>query len=440
MHRTVRRPARPAWAAATVAVAAVLLASCGSTGGGRVKLEPEAFGSTTTHAFYFTNMGASSATGIGGGTLPAPFSYLGGSFPGAGGTCTGMLPAGAACTVVVAFMPTGASSSTATLSVGYDDGTGPASTIRPLSGSGTSAPVVVVQDFDATNLTPAAWDFGTRGIGVPVTHAFTVVNTGGAPASGMTAPPIGAGFGYVGGSYPGQGGSCSTLLAPGASCTVNVVFQPAAAGPATGNVRINYQDPNGNTLSASRVVRGVGTNLGLLEISEKADHNEGLVTDFGPVGLGASAGRVFTISNVGSGGVSAIAFAPLPAPFAWTGGTFPGANGNCGTPLAAGASCTVDVSFTPSGVGDFAALLALTYTDGTATQGASRALTAEAIDGARLAIRDWSGGGDEDSGSFDFGPWGVPTYHTFYVSNLGNKPATSVAGTRKVDIGIGLSF
>ena len=50
MQRTVRRPA---WAAVSVAAAAVLLSSCGATGGGRVKLEPEAFGSTTTHARNF---------------------------------------------------------------------------------------------------------------------------------------------------------------------------------------------------------------------------------------------------------------------------------------------------------------------------------------------------------------------------------------------------
>jgi hypothetical protein len=53
MQRTVQRPARPARTAATVAIAAVLLSSCGATGSGRVKLEPEAFGSTTTHSRNF---------------------------------------------------------------------------------------------------------------------------------------------------------------------------------------------------------------------------------------------------------------------------------------------------------------------------------------------------------------------------------------------------
>jgi hypothetical protein len=53
---SVQRPARPAWAAAALAavgasVTAMLLSSC--AGGGHTKVEPEAFGSTTTHSRSF---------------------------------------------------------------------------------------------------------------------------------------------------------------------------------------------------------------------------------------------------------------------------------------------------------------------------------------------------------------------------------------------------
>ena len=66
---------------------------------------PHGVGSTTTHAFSFTNMGAVPATGLSGGTLPAPFSYAGGTFPGAGGNCSTTLATGDQCSVVVAFTP-----------------------------------------------------------------------------------------------------------------------------------------------------------------------------------------------------------------------------------------------------------------------------------------------------------------------------------------------
>jgi len=52
MRGTVQRPARPAWAAGAALCAGALLSSCTSTGG-RVKVEPEAFGSTTTHSRNF---------------------------------------------------------------------------------------------------------------------------------------------------------------------------------------------------------------------------------------------------------------------------------------------------------------------------------------------------------------------------------------------------
>ncbi len=93
-----------------------------------------------------------------------------------------------------------------------------------------------------------------------------------------------------------------------------------------------------------------------------------------------------------------MAFASLGTAFAFAGGSFPGTKGDCGTMLAAGATCSVDILFTPTTAGDFSALLSLTYNDGSATQGASRTLIGQGIDGARLTITDWSGGGSNNGG------------------------------------------
>src|SRR4029078_8226508 len=87
----------------------------------------------------------------------------------------------------------------------------------------------------------------------------------------------------------------------------------------------------------------------------------------------------------------------------------------CGLELSAGAECAVDVTFTPTGVGNFSTLLSLSYNDGSATRGASRSLVGQGIEGARLTITDWSGGGSNGGGAFAFGPWAVPHSHTFDV-------------------------
>ena len=139
-------------------------------------------------------------------------------------------------------------------------------------------------------------------------------------------------------------------------------------------MRINYQDSLGTPYTATRVVRGVGSTVGLIAIDQKSDGGGGLVSDFGATGLGSSSDRVFTVTNIGGGPVSAMSFASLGTAFAFAGGSFPGTKGDCGTMLAAGATCSVDIVFTPTTAGDFSTLLSLTYNDGSATQGASRTL------------------------------------------------------------------
>jgi hypothetical protein len=324
---------------------------------------------------------------------------------------------------MVDFAPTSPTGSNATLLLVYDDGSGAASASRAVKGSGASRAVLVVQDFDVTNL-GAAWDFGTRGIGAPpVEHNFYVINTGGATAGSLTAPAIGAGFAYKGGAYPGSGGSCGATLLAGASCQVVVVFSPVAAGPATGSVTVNYDD-GAAAASAGRAVKGVGTAAGLLEIDEDSDHNNGLVTSFGAVGIGSSADRKLMVLNIGASPVSAMSFAPPAAPFAYVAG------GGCGTTLAVGASCALIVRFAPVAGGDFSASAAVTYDDGSGgpRAGAARALSGHGVDGALLAITDWPDGGDSGGNPFQYGTWGIPVDHAFTVMNVGNKTATSMAG------------
>jgi hypothetical protein len=382
-------------------------------------------GSTTVHTFVVTNNGSVTATSMTGDALGAPFSYAGGSYPGTSGTCGATLAPGDDCTVVVAFKPTSVAGGVATLTVEYNDGGGANSASRPMSGTGTSAPLLVIQDFDVTNLYPGGWDFGTRGIGNADSHQFYVSNTGGAAAVSMQAPAIGSGFGYVGGTYPGSGGTCSTTLSAGGTCTVNVFFQPAATGPATGAVKINYRDGVGTQLAASRVVTGTGTMLGLVQIDQKSNGGDGLYTSFGSVAIGSAAEQGFTVRNIGGGSVSGMSFSALGAPFSFAGGTFPGNGGDCGTTLVAGASCTIVVDFTPTTVASFSATLSMTYSDGVSSEGTSRGLVGQGVDGAELQISAWSNGGSDPS--FDYGAWGVPVDHTFYVTNHGNKTASAIA-------------
>src|SRR5262249_36597418 len=153
----------------------------------------------------------------------------------------------------------------------------------------------------------------------------------------------------------------------------------------------------------------------------------GPMSDLGVVGVGHSTDRTLTVSNVGGAGASAIAFAALSPPYSWSGGAFPGTGGTCTTTLASGTSCAVVITVAPTTGGTFATTGQATFNDGSATQSARRSLTGQGIDAAYLVVSDWSGGGGGGS-AFDFGTWGVPVDHTFYVSNGGSKSAVSMTG------------
>ena len=116
--------------------------------------------------------------------------------------------------------------------------------------------------------------------------------------------------------------------------------------------------------------------------------------------------------------------------FAWTGAVVYG-GGTCGTTLAAGASCTVKVTFTPMGDGSRTSTLSLAYNDGSSAEVAARAITGTATTKAMLTIYDWNGperprGAGANGPPMDYGIWGVPVDHEFTVRNDGGGPATMV--------------
>ena len=340
------------------------------------------------------------------------------------------LAAGDDCTVVVAFTPGGTV-------VEHRDAVDrlrrrhrARDRLRPLSGSGTTGPLLVVQDFDVTNLMPAAWDFGTRGVDQADDARVLRRQHRRRARERADRARDRRRVRLRGRQLPRQGGSCSTALAAGRSCIVNVEFQPAAPGLATGNVRINYQDASGTPLlgGAASCAASART-VGLLEIDEKSDHNEGLVTDFGTVGLGSSGERMFTVRNVGGGPVSAMSFATPRRAVLVRGRIVPRHERRLRHALAAGGTCTVDVAFTPAAAGDFSTLLSLTYNDGSATQSASRTLAGQGVDGARLDdhATGRAAAATTAAARTTSEPGASPTNHTFYRLERGQQGRDAIS-------------
>lgn len=199
-----------------------------------------------------TNSGAISAISISGGGLAAPFSFKGGSYPGTGGNCGTTLGAlgNPPCTIYVTFSPTSAGAFADTLDLSYFDGSTMVSVSRDLSGTGAAAASLVISDG-------VTYDYGSITSGTTSDHAFVITNVGSTSATSMMGAAIGSGFGYKGGSYPGTGGTCGTVLAASSNCTVMVTFSPSSAGAYSSTLTINFNDGSG-VQAATRSIVGTG--------------------------------------------------------------------------------------------------------------------------------------------------------------------------------------
>jgi hypothetical protein len=386
---------------------------------------PRAVDSTTTQSFYLTNNGNAQASAIAPAALGAPFSFKGGTFPGSGGSCGATLAAGATCIVVVNFAPTTSTSpDSATLTVGYNDGTTSQSATRPLSGEVTSGALLLITDYQGISIGPA-YDFGQEGVGNTTAHTFYVANQGAATATQMAAGSVAAPFGFLGTAYPGLGGTCGTALAAGSSCTIVGSFTPSATGPASGSLSVTYNDGT-SAQTASRPVQGAGIGTALLTIS---DNQTGSTSyGFGTIPANTSTTATFTVTNTGAAVATNITQGTLSAPFSYA-----SSGGTCTSALGIGKSCTIVVTFAPTTGAPFTGTLSLSYNDSTATQSVQRVLTGSGTTVAILSIAAYN---DDNGGGFggqyqpyDYGTSGVAIDHTFYVTNSGAQSATAVTGS-----------
>ena len=372
-------------------------------------------GSATNYTFTVTNTGGAPAVSVTGSGLAAPFSFAGGSYPGTAGTCGATIANGASCSIVVTFAPTATGLQTDTISVDYSDGALAQSATRDVQGSGVTPAILVVSDGPTYN-------YGTAPNGSSNDYTFTINNTGGFTATAMTGSGLASPFTFKGGAYPGTAGTCVATLAAGATCTIVVNYSPLTTGLATDTILIGYNDGS-NAQTATRDIQGTGTPPATLTISDGPSY------DFGIQATGSNTDFAFTVTNTGGFIASLMSGSGLAAPFEFSGGSYPGAGGTCAANLAAGATCTIVVRFSPIVVGGASDTIQLDYNNGFAVASVTRDVIATGANPASLSI--------SDGPTFDFGTFatGATTTHTFTVSNIGGVPATAIS-----EVGMGAPF
>ena len=253
--------------------------------------------------------------------------------------CGGQLAGNSSCSISVVFVPTAAGTQAGTLKVADSLKT---QTVA-LSGTGVLAPVLTAS--------PASLSFPPQQAGAasaPLT--LTVSNTGGSAMANVGFAISGPGAG----SFSTGATTCGTALNSGSSCTVQVIFTPTATGGIAATLTVTS-----STLGVKAVTVAL-SGAGLAASGLNVSPAQMTLTE---ATLGqASAAQTVTVSNASSLGATGLTLT-VTAPFSLTQNT-------CTTSLAAGASCTTGVVFTPTANGT---------AGGTLTVGSSTLNTATVI-------------------------------------------------------------
>ena len=249
-----------------------------------------------------------------GGTNPTEFTRTGTCAPAAS------LAPKASCSVDVTFKPTATGARSATITIGHN--ATPNASVLGLTGTGVAAPVPAV-GLSATTLA-----FGNQMLGTAsAAKSVSISNTGTANLVLGTIVTTGTNASEFAPS------KCSgSTLTPGASCAVDVTFTPAAlnARSATLSIPSNASgSPHGVALSGS----GVAAPAPAVTLSPAS-------VAFGNQTVGASSAKPITLTNSGSAPLGITSIAASGSGFTST--------HNCATTLAAAASCTINVTFTPT--------------------------------------------------------------------------------------------
>ena len=200
----------------------------------------------------------------------------------------------------------------------------------------------------------ASLDFGTIDVGGQSAPQTAVIsNTSGVAINIATVAPPAAPF-----SITTNG--CGGLLLPGATCAVAIVFSPTAQGSASSSLNVAG---DGLSVSASLVGAGRSTVVpGSLTINPTS-------ANYGSAQIGtALAAKKFVVSNPGQTAV-ALAGVGLNGSGA---DQFTITTNGCGTSVAGGTSCTVEVAATVTRAGAMTATLGVVGTGGQSAQATLR--------------------------------------------------------------------
>ena len=162
--------------------------------------------------------------------------------------------------------------------------------------------------------------------------------------------------------------AAGNYLYSGYTCQIGVIFKPAALGAATATLTLLD-----NTANGTNRINLTGTGVA----PAKAVVSPTTLTFASQAEGTSSAAKPVTLSNTGGLGLTINSYT-----FTGTDPTDYSQTHTCGTTLAAGATCTIEVTFKPATTGTLTATLSVATTAGTVTVTLSGAATTAAVKSA----------------------------------------------------------
>jgi len=236
--------------------------------------------------------------------------------------CPTTMPASTSCTIDITFTPTATGNRYGAMTINDNAENSPQKVL--LSGNGSPAPFV--------SLSPTTLTFPSQSVNTTSTTQTVVLsNTGTAT---LNIPVGGIAVTGVNATEFAQTNNCGATVLAGANCAINVTFSPSAAGTRLAAVAIT-DDAAGSPQSIA--LGGTGVLAPAVTLAPTS-----LTFPDTRVGI-TSASQTVTLTNSGSATLI-INSIVMTGDFA--------KSDHCGSSLAVGASCTVDITFTPTTTGN----------------------------------------------------------------------------------------
>ena len=245
--------------------------------------------------------------------------------------CGGGVAAGGNCTITVTFTPSAAGSRSASLTVSDNASSSP----QTISLSGTGLQPVV-------SLSPGSLTFAQQSTGsTSMAQSVTLSDTGN---TSLTISSIG--LSGANAADFAQTNDCGSGVGVSGSCTISVTFAPSAAGSRSASLLVT-DNAGGSPQTVS--LNGTGfTPATTISLSTSS-------LAFGQENMAATTGaQTVTLTNTGKVtlSISSITVAGAnPGDFAQT--------STCGASVAAGAKCSLSVTFAPTAMGSRTASLSI---------------------------------------------------------------------------------